>query len=411
MQELIIFNMKKHYSKKTINLQNNSSHEPQSITTTTFDYLQKTLQRFIESKKRTESFLKYTFSQFDSLTFKTNNPFLTENVLKNVNDCGSWLEFRNYTKVDKTKLHNANFCKKDKLCPACAMRRASKQVKKTFDFINKNEDLKKKYWYYIVLPVKHDITEDFETVFNRARDGLQSLRFAINNNKRGKGRKSFFSQFDGLMYSFEVTKTKNGWNNHINLLCCADKEIKGIRKKGKTFIHNDIMRDWAKYTDNESYVHSINKIDVSSEETLIKNLMEIFKYSLKFQDLKNEDLLEVFNKTYKKRLLGAFGSLYGIKMEVDMNKDDILGKEYIEIIYRFNEMTRKYSKHSQKVKEVECKTREFGEYDYKLIDVYLDDKLITKQPIKQKRTLKNVTKKKSNFKDDWLIFKKTMKGL
>jgi hypothetical protein len=341
--------MKEHYNKNSLNSQADSSQKLQPITKETFDFLEKTILRFKKSKQRTNSFLSFT-KEFDNETLKQKK--LLGGTLEAVNGCGSWLEFRNYIKVDKTKLHKANFCKKDKLCPACAMRRASKQVKKVYEHFEANPGLKKKHWYYIVLPVKHNSQEDFETVFNRTRDGLQSLRNAIKDNRRGKGRKSFFSQFNGLFYSFEVTKTKNGWNNHINLLCCADNEIQGIRKKGKTFIHNDIMRDWKKYTDNESYVHSINKIDVSTDENLIKNLLEVFKYSLKFQDLSNADLLEVYEKTYKKRLIGAFGSLYGIKLDVELEGDDVLGDKFLEIIYRYNFKTKEYFEYSRENKSV-----------------------------------------------------------
>jgi len=374
------------YNKKTtINANSNQSLQ---ITANTYDFITKNLSRYKKSKLQTEKFLKFVHKlPFDVL----EKSHLSESIIENVNACGSWLEFRNYYKVDITKLSSANFCKKDKLCPACAMRRASKQVKKVYDYFQENPELKKKYWYYIVLPVKHNSSEDFETVFNRAKDGLKSLRKSINNNKRGKGRESFFSQFNGLFYSFEVTKTKNGWNNHINLLCCADKEIQGIRKKGKTFIHNDIMRDWKKYTDNESYVHSINKIDISNEDSLIKNLLEIFKYSLKFQDLKNEDLLEVYEKTYKKRLLGSFGSLYGIKIHVDLNDSEVLGDKFLQIIYAYNFKTKEYSERSRKITEVETKTA-----------------------IKQKRKIMHHSdqdKKSTHYKSDWEIFKRTMRGL
>jgi len=339
----------KNYSK-TSKLNQDFKQEPQSITTNTFDFIQKTLLRFEKSKKRTEHLLDF-ISQKD-LTFKQNY-HITDNVLKSVNGCGSWLEFRNYYKQDKTKLHNANFCKKDKLCPACAMRRASKQVKKVFDYLQVNKELRDKNWYYIVLPVKHNSKEDFLTVFNRARSGLDAIRQSIRDNKRGKGKKSFFSVFDGLFYSFEVTKTKNGWNNHINLLCCTDEDITGIYKKGNTSIHNDIMRDWKKYTDNDSFVHSINKIDTSTDEAIIKNLLEVFKYSLKFQSLKNEDLLEVYKHTYRKRLLGAFGSLYGIKVQdVELNEDDVLDNDFLEIIFRYDYKKQEYFEYSRKFQSI-----------------------------------------------------------
>ena len=292
------------------------------------------------SKSKTASFLEFENS--------LHNSFLKKTTREAVYSCGSWLEFRQYNQTDKTKLHNANFCKQDKLCPACAMRRASKQVQKVHEYIKSNPDLLKKHWYYIVLPVQHTKEEDFATVYNRLRSGLDKIKKNLQKKRSGqKNKKSFFSKFEGVFYSIEITKSKNGWNIHANLMALTSTKINGIYKKGKTFVHDEIMQEWAKFTDNNSYIHSINEIDMSTDETLIKNLLEIFKYSLKFQDLSHEDLKEVYIKTYKKRLLGGFGSLYGIKVDTDM-KEEELNEEYLEIIYRFNFKTRKYIHYSQK---------------------------------------------------------------
>lgn len=404
------------YSKKTT--QNTNSNQSPLLTSNCLDFMSKSIIRFTKSKAKTKDLLFYV----EKLNIvEREKHYLTKNVISSIEGCGSWLEFRNYTKVDKTKLHNANFCKKDKLCPACAMRRASKQVKKVMNYFEENPDFKKKHWYYIVLPVRHNAKESFETVFNRAKNGLNTLRKAINNNKQGKGHKSFFSQFEGLFYSFEVTKTENGWNNHINLLCCSDKPIKDIysyvdRNGKKIYQHKEILHDWAKYTDNKSFMHSINKIDVGTEEELIKNLLEIFKYSMKFQDLKPKDLLEAYKSTYKKRLLGAFGSLYNIKTDVDLDGDEVLGKEFLEIIFRYNFKTKKYFEYLRQLKEVDCKDKSFGKYNYKFIDVKLRDtnQVLYKLPVKQKVTYKNLNNvftKSSNFSQDWACFKKTMEGL
>jgi len=404
------------YNKK--HSQNTNFNQSPQITSDCLDFMSKNIIRYTKSKAKTKDLLFYVEKLNDAEQEKHH---LTKNVISSIDGCGSWLEFRNYFKVDQTKLHNANFCKKDKLCPACAMRRASKQVKKVMNYFEENPSFKNKHWYYIVLPVKHNASESFTTVFNRAKDGLNTLRKSINNNKQGKGHKSFFSQFDGLMYSFEVTKTENGWNNHINLLCCSDTPVQDIYKytfkNGKeAYQHFGIMEDWAKYTDNKSFMHSINKIDVASEDALIKNLLEIFKYSMKFQDLKPKDLVEAYASTYKKRLLGAFGSLYGIKMNVDLNGDEVLGKEFLEIIYRFDFETRKYFEYSRQLKEIDCKTKTYGQDNYKIIDVTLvdTDEVIARVPIKQKRFIEHhfdVVPKKSTFRTDWLIFKETMRGL
>lgn len=322
--------MKEHYSKSIITRQ---SHEK----------IERTINRFKASKDKTSTLLLHLEKHAPRIVKPT--------VQEAVNSCGSWLEFRHYLQSDKTKLHNANFCKQDKLCPACAMRRASKQVQKVHQYLQANPDLLKKHWYYIVLPVQHTKEEDFSTVYNRLRSALDKLKKNLQNKRIGqKNKKSFFTQFEGVLYSIEVTKTKNGWNIHANLMALSSSKIEGIYKKGKTYVHDGIMQDWAKYTDNNSYVHSINELDMSTDETLIKNLLEVFKYSLKFQDLSPDDLIEVYKSTYRKRLLGGFGSLYGLKIDVQF-QDEAIDEEYLEIIYRYNYNCRNYYRYRTQLKE------------------------------------------------------------
>lgn len=107
------------------------------------------------------------------------------------------------------------------------------------------------------------------------------------------------------------------------------------------------MRNWSKYTDNNSYVHSINKLDTTD---MMKNLVEVFKYALKFQELKDDDLVTVYKETQNKRLLGAFGSLYNIKTDVPLQGDEILDDVYLEIIYRCNPLSNEYTEHSRTIK-------------------------------------------------------------
>lgn len=401
-------NYKMNYNKKNLQNTNFNLDSQFNITTSTVDFINKNTEQFLFSKNRTRKFLKYVELIPDEQKIDKH---LKSSTIENINACGSWLEFRNYFRVDKTKMYS-NFCKKDKLCPACARRRASKQRNKVYKYIQENPALKDKHWYYIVLPVKHNKTESFTTVFNRAKDGLKTLRMAIKDNKRGKGRESFFSQFNGLFYSFEVTKSKNGWNNHINLLCCSDHEIKGIynykQKDGSTTSqHLGIMEDWARFTDNKSYMHSINKIDTSTEEGLMTNLFEIFKYSLKFQDLKNEDLLEAYSSTHNKRLLGSFGSLYGIKTDVDLDTNEVLDSEYLRIFLKYDLQINQYYEAEQR--EIRKVKKEDLPKDKEFLDQVKKDTDLAS--LKNELEFEENRKVRSTFKDDWGIFKKTMRGL
>jgi len=283
------------------------------------EFMDKATLRISKAKRRTLTFLDWCDSTHQS-------PF-TPSMNANISKCASWLQFRDYDK-NGHKLTNARFCKKDKVCPACAMRRASKQVKKVYNELYSNPDLMTGYWYYIVLPVRHKASEDFSTVFNRLGGGLKKINQAMRNVARGQESNNFFTMFDGIMYSIEQTKTDNGWNIHANLLCRSDKPIRDLKRKKGGFWSPSMVETWEELTGSLNV--SINPISIKNEDDLMKNLMEVFKYSLKFQDLKNEDLLIAYRGTYRKRLLGSMGTLRQLKTDVSLQGDDVVGDVFTE---------------------------------------------------------------------------------
>lgn len=283
------------------------------------DFLTKSIKEWTSYKKKARSTLDY----WDSIG---ENP-LTPQASARVHNCGSWLHFRNWVNLDESKLLKADFCHKDKICPACAGRRAIKQVKKVFGQLQSTPDLLEGYWYYTVLTVKHSIEEDFMTVFNRLQKGIKGINQAIRNEARGKATDNYFAQFDGIMYSIEETYTKNGWNIHVNMLCHSTKPLLGLIKKPKkdnkkrvSYWHPDAVETWKNLTDSINV--SISPVNVKDDEALLADLSEIFKYSLKFQDLSPDEMLIAYRSLYRRRLLGSMGTLRALKTEVDLNGQD-----------------------------------------------------------------------------------------
>lgn len=283
------------------------------------EFLTKSIKEWTSYKKKARSTLDY----WDSIG---ENP-LTPQASARVHNCGSWLHFRNWVNLDESKLLKADFCHKDKICPACAGRRAMKQVKKVFGQLQSNPELLEGYWYYTVLTVKHSIEEDFMTVFNRLQKGIKGINQAIRNEARGKPTDNYFAQFDGIMYSIEETYTKNGWNIHVNMLCHSTKPLLGLIKKPKkdnkkrvSYWHPDAVETWKNLTDSINV--SISPINVKDDESLLSDLSEIFKYSLKFQDLSADKMLIAYRCLYKRRLLGSMGTLRALKTDVDLNSQD-----------------------------------------------------------------------------------------
>jgi hypothetical protein len=290
------------------------------------EYLQKSIKKWTSHKKKVRS----TLDHWDSIG---ENP-LSPQTSSRVHNCGSWLYFRNYEEIDQNTLKKANFCNKDKLCPACASRRANKQVEKVLGQLSSNPSIMDGYWYYIVLPVRHSADESLGVVFERLQKGLKGISKALRNVRNGQGTENYFAQnFDGIMYSIEETRTENGWNVHANLMCRSATPLKGLIKKPKqhkrvSYWHPDMVETWQQLTGSINV--SISPICVTDQQALFENLHEIFKYSLKFQDLSPDDMLIAYRTLYGRRLLGTMGTLRGLKTDVELNGDGVENQLFIE---------------------------------------------------------------------------------
>jgi len=347
------------YTKSIIDLSSNAQKKIiKDIGTYTDSYIRK-----VPLKECYDRHLSY-FDQGRKLPFSQDDfisSFNAKNFWDDLQECGSWLEFRHYKKSDKTKLHHANFCRRDKLCVACAVRRAYKQQLRFMSIVEEEQSLKDRDWYYIVIPVKHDKTESFEVVQSRIDDLRKKMTQSMRDARKGK-HSNFWAYFSGGMFAQEVTKSKNGWNIHLNLLLNAPKgtvfNLKEHRQvwegQEKISFSNADLSSWLKRF-NDSYVHNISKIAFDDQEQLRGDLVEILKYSLKFADLTNQDLLEVFVKTRKKRLFGTFGNLWGKGLEkVELDGDIEIDEDFIELIFTrtFKDGFLDYELYKREVKPV-----------------------------------------------------------
>jgi hypothetical protein len=213
------------------------------------------------------------------------------------------------------RLKSGSFCKYDKFCLACSTRRAIKMIQRFESFIQE-KNLTTKNWYYIVLTIKHSYNDKLWDLLSKLTQSKDKLARNYRNSKRSNQRtKSFFSQFDGMVSSIEVTKNKNGRHPHLNLLVCTDNEIQIDKNRyssigGKWSNTNEqILKEWKKIT-GDSYIHNIRKIDVSQNHFNLNGIGEVFKYAVKFSSLEVEQLAEIVELQQNKRL--RFYDTYGI---------------------------------------------------------------------------------------------------
>ncbi len=301
------------------------------------DLITRTVEKFRRSQEKKRELIKYLIA---------NKPNLIKSVWKRkrIKDCWNVLLFEQLDSWEH-RLKSGSFCKYDKFCLACSTRRAIKMIQRFENFI-KEKDLTTKNWYYIVLTIKHGYNDNLSDLLSKLTKSKDKLARAYRNGKRqSHKKKSFFSQFDGMVSSIEVTKNKNWRHPHLNLLVCTDNDVQIDKNRyssvgGKWSNTNEqILKEWKKIT-GDSYIHNIRKIDVSQNHFNLNGIGEVFKYAVKFSSLEVDQLAEIVELQQRKKL--RFYDTYGIfrKMNIANTKTEAFfpiwqkSFEYVDKVYQ-----------------------------------------------------------------------------
>ncbi|HMT26771.1 MAG TPA: protein rep, partial [Candidatus Absconditabacterales bacterium] len=264
-----------------------------------------TIEKFKKSQLLKERLIPY---------LETHYPNLLKNPIRKqrIRECCNMVAFRRYLETGDVQLVSSNFCKYDRICIACATKRAMRMIKKFSEGMAQN-NLYEKKWYYIVLTISHKQGDKLSDLMDRLMLYKERLARAYRNSKRdNQPNKSFFSKFDGMVTSIEIAhKGKNGRHPHINILACSDKDIlieKGKYWRGET--NHDLLNERKAITDGTSYIHNIRHIEVKKDHFSRSGIGEVFKYAIKFSDLTMEQLAEVMSVQAKNQY--RFFATYGI---------------------------------------------------------------------------------------------------
>ncbi|MCW8634131.1 protein rep, partial [Streptococcus macedonicus] len=160
------------------------------------------------------------------------------------------------------------------------------------------------------------LIKSFRSLLERRRDYL----------KKGRGFNEF-CKIDGAMYSYENTfnESTKEWHPHIHLFALLDE---WIDQEQLSELWHDITGD--------SFIVDVRKVKKTKHAGYAKAAAEVCKYALKFGDLTVENTWEAFKVLKGKRLSGAFGSLWGVKIP-DNPADEIDDSDlpYLEMVYKF----------------------------------------------------------------------------
>jgi len=304
-----------------------STQEQKKVFNSTIAKLQKSQQM----KARLIPYIQENYS------FLLSNPYRKQRIT----ECCNLVAFRRYLETGDVQLVSANFCKYDRICIACATKRAMKMIKRFKHWIE-SHNLYKKQRYYIVLTINHKQGDTLEELMKRLMTYKDRLAKAYRNSKRNEQKtKSFFSLFDGMVISIEIAhKGKNGRHPHINILACSDVDIPTESKYSRWATNPQLLEEWKKLTNGTSYIHNIRKIDVKNNQFSRSWIGEVFKYAIKFSDLTMEQLAEVMVAQYRHQY--RFFATYGIFRGWQLDEWSKFQGDWSEGVFLYDENKQDY---------------------------------------------------------------------
>jgi hypothetical protein len=239
---------------------------------------------------------------------------------KRVYDCGSYLLFRHYLAHQKTQLIRSSSCQVHMLCPLCAIRRAARMLRRYHELLAHlagRFDL-----YFVTLTVKNG--DDLAERFAHLRSSVQRLR------KRAAKGYGALAPAAGALWSFELTRSAEGWHPHAHGVVCMPRGHAPIRYGEGS----QLRADWESITGDSFIVHA--RPIAAEGDALVDALAEVLKYALKFSGLDLADNWHAYRTLKGARLITSWGVLYGLELPEDAELDDPeLDGPYIEWLFRY----------------------------------------------------------------------------
>lgn len=286
------------------------------------------ISRFGDRRKRAAQFQRW-LSDTQDLTHRED----LQRVSADLRQCASWLKFHHYYRIDDIRLAAAYTCKRHLVCPFCAARRGSKTVERYLErlkiVLQERPRLK---LALLTLTVKNgpDLVER-HTHLECSWKKLQKKR---RNAIQGK-TVTELAKVTGALFSYEVTNKGKGWHPHLHAIVLLDDWL----DQGK------LSAEWKGIT-GDSFIVDIRRIGKGLHDMLdttgnivpevVDAFTEVSKYALKFSDLSFADNLHAFETLRGKRLQGAFGAFWGVKVPESLLDDLLASEPFLELVYRFN---------------------------------------------------------------------------
>lgn len=244
-----------------------------------------------------------------------------ESKAYNIDNCGTWLNIRQYHDVAGTrKLHSANFCKSP-LCPMCAWRKALKLTHQVGQAIEASEA---RYIYHLVLAT--DNTREL------TKDGIKAFKASATR---------FIRKYITRDYAIalEITYSRErGYHPHIHALIGADAFIKvsadyirhmailwasfvGSKKPQNTFYITGITDRAKASRELTKYILKYEGIDINEDKDALKTIAVATSAMKKIQASGNmrRDIAQA-SRDYEQKREGATAELEKTGYELEIYK-------------------------------------------------------------------------------------------
>lgn len=320
----------------------------------------KKLARYAAAKSRQGQVSDFILKQ----TEKKSNPHL-EKVNESLKECGSFLVFRHYFTLDVYKLVSGVTCKKHLLCALCAIRRAAKCIAVYSEKISqvRTEQETELEELMITFTVKNgeDLRERFDHLLDSMGKILQKRRASLVKKPLTFTEMKHIS---GAVYSYEVTYSEDkGFHPHCHMIALVPKgafEYTRVSVKGDSVLvplklWQGIVEDWKAIT-GDSFIIDVRKIESVEmplpgegiKGTRLQALIEVFKYALKMNRISkdhetdSEENVRIQVEAYQilrgRRMIGSFGSLWGVKVPENLNDQPLTDAElpYVDLVYQYS---------------------------------------------------------------------------
>jgi hypothetical protein len=250
--------------------------------------------------------------------------------------CASWIVLRERRDTGVHSLKSGNFCNRSLLCQPCAIWRARRAFREYYAVLMRLL-VENATWrpYHMVLTVKNgvDLAERFEHLSKSVETLLKRRRLSI----AGQRHASSIAGLEGGVMAFEVSRGKDGgWHPHVHMIVMGPKRP----------VWSELRDEWEQITKDSKIVKVLalknccdiwdgeGKMRDDAHNLLARDMLELFKYPLKFSSLAASDVVVAHDALEGRKMFRPWGAVKDYEMP-DGVRSAPCPEDYRDHVYQY----------------------------------------------------------------------------